>query len=98
MAVDEPGHRHLAARIDALARLDLRQAGAHGLDDAVSDDDRRVLLERNAFLIVMHEDGAPGDDEIGSGVFGHDRNSSSADLNRAGLSNHGKWPQRSRIS
>lgn len=75
MAVDQAGHRDLAAPVDALGRGELldRGGGRHRLDDPVPYDDGGVLLEPDPFLIVVHEDGAAGDDEIG-GRVGHPAN------------------------
>ena len=70
MAVDEAGHRDLAVGVDALGVLrggDVASTGpAVTLSIAAAPyDDGGVLDEADLFLIVVHEGGAAGDDEIG---------------------------------
>jgi hypothetical protein len=73
MAVDQAGHRQLPASLYALPYPGsrIRQlAGGNGLDDAVAHDDRRILDERDAFLVVVDQGSAARDGEIG-GRVGH---------------------------
>ncbi|MGV9274265.1 hypothetical protein [Streptomyces griseosporeus] len=69
VAVDQSGQGDLAAAVDALGGGDPgRLGGRHdGLDGPVADDHGGVLAEADPFLLVVDEDGAPGDEEIGVG-------------------------------
>ncbi len=69
VAVDQPRHRDLPASVDPLHRSSVHHLSGirDALDDAVPYDDRRILPEPGPFLIVVHEDGASGDDEIRDG-------------------------------
>ncbi|GGX54538.1 hypothetical protein GCM10010358_05750 [Streptomyces minutiscleroticus] len=66
VAVDQPRQGDLAARVDALGGGEAGRGGGarHGLDAPAAYDDGGVLGESDVLLRVVHEDGAPGDDEV----------------------------------
>ncbi|CAM5745145.1 hypothetical protein SAFG77S_12474 [Streptomyces afghaniensis] len=72
VTVDQTGQGDLAAGVEALGGGQVRGPGGgrHGLDDPVPYDDRGVLLEPDALLIVVHEDGTCADDEVRGTVRG----------------------------
>lgn len=67
VAVDQPGEGDLAACVDAVGggHRGPCRGGGHGVDDSAAYDDGRVLLEADPPTVVVHEDGAAADDEIG---------------------------------
>ncbi len=68
VAVDQPGKGHLPAGVDALPSPAVCRPGGDRLDDAVADDDGRVIQELDRLGLAVHERGAARDDEIGRNV------------------------------
>jgi hypothetical protein len=72
VAVDQSRQDDLPARVEVFDGGEaghLRRA-CHRLDEPVPYDDRGVLLEADALLLVMDEDGTAGDQQIGGGTGG----------------------------